>query len=246
VAFDFLATLRSELAAQGVAYDVVRTQQEADLEAPAGAPVNMDIRLTMRDVILAKAGLPADELSVRSTSSANFSATLTVPTAVGPVTIRRGWTSADVTVNRRPVRFINTHLEAFDPGIRERQAAELVGNGGPAASAVTDPIVLVGDLNSDPNQPAPDSTAFNNLAAAGFADTWVQVNGTAPGFTFGFGELLDDPDASGFDRRFDHVLTRAAQSPASAARVTGTDADNRTPSGLWPSDHAGVVSTTLP
>src|SRR6266702_6603607 len=28
--------------------------------------------------------------------------------------------------------------------------------------------------------------------------------------------------------------------------VVGTDADNKTPSGLWPSDHAGVVATLNP
>jgi hypothetical protein len=58
VAFDFLSSLRSELAARRIPYNVVRIQQEADLEAPAGAPFNRDIRLTIRDVILVKPVCP--------------------------------------------------------------------------------------------------------------------------------------------------------------------------------------------
>jgi hypothetical protein len=72
------------------------------------------------------------------------------------------------------------------------------------------------------------------LAGAGLADTWVLANGLAPGFTHGFGELLDDTDSAGFDTRIDHVLTRGAEAPASKARLTGLDADNRTPSGCGP------------
>jgi endonuclease/exonuclease/phosphatase family metal-dependent hydrolase len=164
---------------------------------------------------------------VTSTSSGNYATELTLQGVGGPVTIPRGWTSADVTVNRRSFRFINTHLESIHPLIRAAQAAELVAPGGPAAPSVTGPIVLVGDLNSDPNQGPPDSTAYATVVAGGFVDTWTQVNGAAPGLTFGFGELLNDADASRFDQRIDHVLTaplRAERSvPASpeSTRIAG-------------------------
>jgi hypothetical protein len=49
-----------------------------------------------------------------------------------------------------------------------------------------------------------------------------------------------------FRTRIDHVLTRGAAAPASKAKLTGLDADNRTPAGLWPSDHAGLVTTLFP
>jgi endonuclease/exonuclease/phosphatase family metal-dependent hydrolase len=241
VVLDFLPVLRAELAARGIPYDVVREQQELDLEAPAGAPYFRDIRLTSRDVILAKRG----QVTVHDASSANFEAASMVPSPVGPFEIKASWVAADVTVNKRSFRFVTTHLEPFDPVVRADQAAELVAPGGPAASS-EDPVVLVGDMNSDPADTGPHGAAFDVLAAAGLVDTWVQANGSAPGFTHGFGELLDDPDTSGFDTRIDHVLTRGAAAPASKAKLTGLDADNRTPSGLWPSDHAGVVTTLFP
>lgn len=241
VVLDFLPVLRAELAALGIPYDVVEEQQELDLEAPAGAPYFRDIRLTSRDVILARRG----SVTVHDSSSDTYDAAATVPSVLGPLVVPAAWEAADVTVNKRSFRFVTTHLEPNDPSVRADQARELVVPGGPAAAS-EDPVVLVGDMNSDPADPAPQGSAFDVLADAGFVDTWVQANGSAPGFTHGFGELLDDPDTSGFDTRIDHVLTHGASAPASKAKLTGLDADNRTPSGLWPSDHAGVITTLAP
>jgi endonuclease/exonuclease/phosphatase family metal-dependent hydrolase len=241
VVIDFLPVLLDELEERGTPYDVVRTQEELDLEGPAGGPYFRDIRLTSRDVILAKRG----EVEVHDSSSANFVATSAIPTVLGPLTVRASWVAADVTVNRRSFRFVTTHLEPYNPSVRAAQAAELVAAGGPAAQS-HDPVVLVGDLNSDPNDASAHGAAFDVLADTGFADTWLQANGSAPGYTHGFGELLDDPDISGFDTRIDHVLTRGAEAPASKAKLVGLDADNRTPAGLWPSDHAGLVTTVYP
>ena len=80
----------------------------------------------------------------------------------------------------------------------------------------------------------------------GYADTWIQANGSAPGFTSGFNELVNDANTSGLDTRIDHVLTRGAAEPSDKSLVTGTDPANRTPAGLWPSDHAGVVTRVFP
>ena len=241
VVIDYLDVLRDELAARGVHYDVAREQSELDVEAPAWAPYFRDVRLTSRDVILVKRG----QAAVHGTSSAYFSAAVTVPTALGPFPIRASWVAADVTVNERTFRFVSTHLEPFDASVRAAQANELVATGGPVGGSGL-PVVLVGDMNSDPAAPAPDGSAFDALVDAGLADTWTQANGSAPGATHGFGELLDDPDTSGFTTRIDHVLTRGAKRPATSALVTGLDGDNRTPTGLWPSDHAGVVTTVFP
>jgi hypothetical protein len=43
-------------------------------------------------------------------------------------------------------------------------------------------------------------------------------------------------------QRIDHVLATAGVTRISSELV-GDDADKRTPTGLWPSDHGGVVST---
>ena len=52
---------------------------------------------------------------------------------------------------------------------------------------------------------------------------------------------LFDPAAT-FDHTVDHVLTKPGLKTVRAV-VTGNKAGERTPSGLWPSDHGGVVST---
>ena len=51
---------------------------------------------------------------------------------------------------------------------------------------------------------------------------------------------LFDP-ADGFTHTVDHVLTKPGLK-TKRAFVTGDDPAEMTPSGIWPSDHGGVVS----
>jgi endonuclease/exonuclease/phosphatase family metal-dependent hydrolase len=244
VEYDFLASLQSELAAVAAPYNVVRVQQEADLESPAGSPYFKDFRLTMHDAILVKSGL-GSEVKLSNAQSANFNNNLTLTTGTGQtITVKRGWVSVDATVNKRPFRFVNTHLEAFHPGVRAQQAQELVAGSGPVGSA-PGKAVLVGDINSDPAQSSPDNIAYNVLIGSGMVDTWPVANPGNPGLTCCFSELLDDPSASVFSSRIDHVLAKGAVEVVSA-RVYGTDAKNRAAGGLWPSDHAGVAAGLEP
>lgn len=245
VEYDFLASLRSELAAIEAPYDVVRVQQEADLEAPAGAPYFKDFRLTMHDAIIVRAGL-GSEVQLANDQSANFATNLTLTTGTGQtITVLRGWTAVDAVVNKRAFRFVNTHLEAFHPLIRLAQAQELVAPAGPVGSA-SGKVSLVGDINSGPDLPVPaNRLAYQALIAAGMVDTWPVANPGDPGPTAGFSELLDDASADVLDNRIDMVLTKGSVGVVSS-RITGTDPDNRTPGGLWPSDHAGVVATLTP
>jgi endonuclease/exonuclease/phosphatase family metal-dependent hydrolase len=237
VVYDFLAGLQAELANLGLQYTLVVAQDEFDAEVPSA--LGFDIRLTQRDVILAKANLPADELSLSNASSANFSTNLSLPTVAGPVISTRGWTSVDATVNRRTFRFINTHLEAFSAFHRFAQSNELLA--GPANTSL--PVTLVGDLNSHPAETG-TFLAYANLIGAGFVDTWTQANPSDPGFTCCNAADLLNPTPT-HTVRIDHVLTRPSVE-VFKSKVVGVDQDNRTPSGLWPSDHAGVVSTLRP
>lgn len=244
VEYDFLDILLRELAAAGAPYSVVRVQDEADIEGPAGAPFLHDVRLVQRDAVLVKAGLGAD-VGLEGVRSGHFVTTLVVPTGSGQVVaVKRGWISVDATVNRRAFRFVNTHLEAFHPLIRLGQAGELVAPTGPIGSAPGD-VVLAGDLNTGPE--LPDHTnrlAFHALVAAGLTDTWRALHPTDPGYTSGFGELLDEPPGA-LEHRVDHVMTRGSVGLVDSRRY-GVDPDNRTAGGLWPSDHAGVAATVLP
>ena len=185
-----------------------------------------------------KEGVAPDDLTVSNASSGLYTNFLTIPTIAGPAPDRRGWTSVDVTANRRSFRLITTHLDSAVPGIRVAQAGELVS--GPAATTL--PVILVGDLNSGPiNDPAPSAYAY--LIGAGFVDTWTQANRRDLGLTCCHAKNLLNPMPV-FTTRIDHVLARP-RVKAIHARLVGADAASRTPSGLWPSDHAGVVATFL-
>ena len=235
VVYDFLDTLRHELDRLGLHYRVVSLQREADIEFPASISgddaAEFDGRLTMHDAILARRGVKV----TRSNRHANFDASLTVPTQLGTVEVLRGWTSIDVRKigrKRARFRFVNTHLEAFLAATRTQQATELMGSSGAVDTGL--PVILLGDLNSDPAGAAADAAAYNVIADAGFADRGVELN------TCCFGELVTDP-APAFGSRIDHVLSRGSVSELSS-RLVGVDPALRTNTDLWPSDHGGVVA----
>jgi endonuclease/exonuclease/phosphatase family metal-dependent hydrolase len=98
-------------------------------------------------------------------------------------------------------------------------------------------VVLVGDLNSgigrhnEPERPG-DDLAFRALRRFGMKD-----KGAVQSCCY---EDLFDANAV-FDHTVDHVLTKPGLRKL-RAYVTGDDAGQRTPAGLWPSDHGGVVS----
>ena len=249
VVYDYLELLQDELARRGLAYKVVVVQQEADLEFPAdtsgdGNP-DFDGRLTMRDVILAK-----EKVKVLDTQSANYpiNASVTTP-AFGSITVRRGWTSADVRIDKRNAkgtkfRFINTHLESFNAFVRNLQAQDLTISAGVTDSAL--PTVLVGDLNSDPDDPSTDpgppsggnNDAYESVVADGFSDYGVEVNTCCHDE-----DLLNDPPAA-FTSRIDHVMGKGNVSELSSKLIGDWD-ENRSGFGLWPTDHGGVVSQLL-
>jgi endonuclease/exonuclease/phosphatase family metal-dependent hydrolase len=197
----------------------------------------------MHDAILVKAGL-GSEVTLTNEQSANFANRLVIPTGLGQsIPVDRGWAAVDAVVNKRAFRFIDTHLEAFHPLIRLLQAQELLA--GPIASA-PGKVVLVGDINSGPDLPVPaNRLAYQALIAGGMVDTWPVANPGDPGPTAGFSELLDDPSADVLDNRIDMVLTKGSVGVVKS-RIYGTDSDNRTAGGLWPSDHAAVMATLTP
>jgi len=251
VRYDFLAELLAEVnkGILGPNYKVVVVQNEFDLEAPAdengvpgdGVPAqgipNAEIngRLTMRDVILARVG--AGVLTWNA-QSGNFSTLLEVPILGQPLPIARGWTSVDASVRgSRPFHFVNTHLEAFHPLIRAAQAAELVAPGGPATSKL--PVVLLGDLNSDDDTvEGADRLAYETLQAAGFVERSTDeplsccLNSSL--LAEGAGGSVAD-----FDHQVDHVMTDdPTHVTLKESNVTGLLPVN----GFWSSDHAGINS----
>jgi hypothetical protein len=233
VILDFLQILLDELAARGAHYRVVESVENFDGELPHLDGANsFSLRLTDRDVIIARADVPASQLQVIGTDAGNFDAALTLPIGGQPTPIVRGWVSADVRHRGKVFRFVNTHPEAFGDRVNEAQIAELVA--GPLATAL--PVVLVGDLNATPGSPS-----MQRLADAGFVDTAVSAATRDPGPTCCF-----DASVLGgtLTSRIDYVLYRGSFEAVAQRRVGHREAD-RTPGGLYPSDHAGVVADLI-
>ena len=132
------------------------------------------------------------------------------------------------------ILLVSTHLETSQyPDVQLGQARELL-----AGVLETDrPVVLIGDLNTR----APAAPAYRMLLDAGFVDAWTTIQGDDPGFTCCQQADLRNPESSLYER-IDLVVFRGPFEVLRATR-TGETSAARTGSGLWPSDHAGVVAT---
>ena len=258
---NFLGLLLNELNKNGSRYRLVISEPEFDFQVWAntdgdestGAPFGCEIqgRLTMRDAILARLRSGVQTSNARR---GHFDTLLQVQPAGVDIDVTRGWTSVDAKVRNAPkLRFVNTHLEAFDnqpsnhtnqdtdvPNGRVRwaQAKELVAPGGPANSSL--PVILLGDLNSDLRtwiRPG-DQLAHRHLRNTGFVqrDTYNPLSCclNASVLTAGGGGSVSD-----FDHKVDHVMTDA---PARVNLVRSSVTGRFPVNGFWSSDHAGIAS----
>jgi endonuclease/exonuclease/phosphatase family metal-dependent hydrolase len=252
VDYDFLAILLKALRKQGLHYKAVQVGDRADVEAPSftGTLSSMssdarDVRLTMRDVILKRA-----KNGVKVIGSGNALYDHNLALTVSGVTFRfdRGYNWVDVRHGSKKFRFINTHLEAFGSDLAYAQAQELIAK----APSATRTNVIVCDCNSDPlnhtvlpGETAQHSAAYDYITGQGFVDEWLRWKPAAQGWTSGLSETVNDPTAAGFNHRIDMVFARKAGGGGlrvDRGWVTGTKLKDRDPAtGLWPSDHGGVV-----
>ena len=162
---------------------------------------------------------------------------------------------------------MNTHLEERaqdimpedpDPlisAIQALQAQELVG----ILSDETLPTVVVGDFNSDPRDPVISDPGlpfdivppYKQMLFNGYSDAW-RLNLlkflNPDGFTCCQDERLNN-SISALDDRIDFIFVRNRTEGGSLssvgpvfAVVVADEPRDRTESGLWPSDHAGVVA----
>jgi endonuclease/exonuclease/phosphatase family metal-dependent hydrolase len=245
VALDFLAILEAELAERDLPYEVAAQVSAFDGQLPVMVGPNFpadsrNLRLTDRDVILARTDLPSSQLDVSNPRSGLFTAKLQIPIlggAGGTLTIDRGWTAVDVATQGRTFTFLDTHLEAFHPVVQQLQSLELLA--GPAATS--GPIMMVGDFNS----PADGSgtTSYANIVGAGFTDVW-SAKFDDPGYTCCHDGDLISP-AGDLTERIDILFYRGAGLHAVGAEIVGEEEADKTTAGLWPSDHAGVVGRIM-
>jgi endonuclease/exonuclease/phosphatase family metal-dependent hydrolase len=268
VEYDFLQILLDALEARGLHYVAVEgaTATNADVEfpaiefnescAPQGLPT--DVRLADRDVMLVRAGLEV-QMSMADNFMAYFPIELPtfIPTPVGlapalyVADFTRGWGWIDVTVKDQSYRVVNAHLEVGDRDtppdvglnlVQFFQAFEL----GTIATSLDAPVIVMGDMNSSPASPYPDPRpAYDVLRQFHLVDLWTVRHDLSDdyGFTYGQNELVNNEESLMFER-IDHVLGNFGdyQTDKIKVEVVGDEPYDKTPSGLWPSDHAGVAA----
>jgi Endonuclease/Exonuclease/phosphatase family len=250
VTYDFLDTLLGELAERGVPYEEVATNENFTGTLPIGVDLTTGAftwaSFTDRDVIVVRSGLPERRLSVDESSvrEENFDDVLRIPSAVldEDFLVPRGWSSVDVTVKGSTFTFFNTHLEAFGgDAIRNLQAEELADEVGASAH----PPIVVGDINSRPPCDPSNNVAYNTLIGAGLVEVWPEVYPDPPvgcdPASYTSGQAADLLNAeSELDHRIDTIMFDPTAFTALQADVIGEEQQDRTtPTGLWPSDHAG-------
>ena len=234
VEFDYLQILLDALAAHGLSYAPVVTVTNRDIELPGLLPnfaCCKEYRLTDRDVLLARTDLGTAGLKLSNPQAGNFAAF--VP--FGSANLRSGWVAVDVKMRGKSFRF----SARISPRFRRRCNWRRPTSSSPGPPRLQLPVVLVCDCNS----PADGSltATYGNLIAAGFDDAWNVVFPGDPGLTCCHDEFLLEPVAS-FSARIDLVLFRG-DFEVTGADLVGENPADRTPSGLWPSDHAGVAAT---
>lgn len=243
VLYNYLDILMSALENYGLHYKVAGIIQNADVELPmlvsSNPPAFDDVRLTDHDVVLAR-----EDVDISNVMAENYQARLIVP-EVG-IQIPRGFVAVDARTGGKKYRFVSTHLEpAPNDLILQIQLAQA----GELAASLADeklPIVMLGDFNS----PAPTGATYQFFESQGFIDTWTHnlLKYNPNGYTCCFTPDLRNPEIT-LSERIDIVYVRKKSlfgggqfiGPVISV-VVGDELRDRTPSGLWPSDHAGVAA----
>jgi endonuclease/exonuclease/phosphatase family metal-dependent hydrolase len=236
VSSDQLKSLLAALDRLGLHYEAMAIMPEQDAEAPT--TLGFDVRISVRDLIIARVD-PGRPVKVSNIQVQPYVVDRVFPTPLGPFASRSGWASVDATIGGRTFRFVTTHLEPTPPFITQRtQAQELIA----AATNTKLPVVLAGDFNTTANDPQnPTFPTYQFLLDSGFTDAWRVKHPTDSGPTCCQAPDLRNP-VSSLTFRIDLVLFRGDFRVKDIHRV-GEEQRDRTPSGLWPSDHSGVVAT---
>jgi endonuclease/exonuclease/phosphatase family metal-dependent hydrolase len=248
VVYDYLKILRKTLRQNNLNYKLAVKGMNFDVEVPMVNPDSStgfsDVRLTDFDVILAH-----KDVKISRKTVAKFQTILQLPTL--GVDVPRGFVAVDATFKGRTYRFVNTHLEpVMVPELlplQMAQAQELVA----ALQDVTLPVILVGDFNSK----ATKGESYKLIKSTGsFVDAWTRnlyklfITHNKRGFTNPHDDDLLNTRVK-LNQRIDLIFVRSNVWAAGyhdigpvVAVTVGDHLDDRTASGLWPSDHAGVAA----
>jgi endonuclease/exonuclease/phosphatase family metal-dependent hydrolase len=237
VAIDFMALLQAELQARGLRYATASTVENFDGSLPLTN--GTFVRYTDHDAILVRDGVAFSE-----PKGANYAAQVPL---LQNLTIKRGWVSVRIDLGFGRVRVFSTHLEVDQPPDLALFQAEQARELSQLLAAETLPVILSGDLNSDASgvlaPPAGNPTpTYALIRDGGFQDPWFDLHPADKSLTCCYSGSLLGGTSADFYSRIDFTLYRGPFRPVSAS-IFGTDASEKTASGLWPSDHAGFAST---
>jgi hypothetical protein len=228
---DLLQSILDALNKLAQHYVLVGTVTGLNVVVPTKLALGFDIHLTDRGAMLMRTDVGILTIDKQSRY---FPTSATTPTPIGTITSPGGYVAIDAIIRGQPLRFVSVHLTPSY--VMLAQTNELLQL---AANTTTLPLVFAGDFNTTADDPSDPSYAiYQTLINAGLTDAW---NPWRPGPT-----CCQDPNLlntqSKLDHRIDLILLRGAFAVENI-NLIGNRPSDRTPSGLWPSDHAGIVAT---
>lgn len=281
---DQLSLTLAALAAAGRSYHAIAMVENLDLRdvtvpgMPAGVPFTVNgvpvlLIALDRDVILARDDLVEDgqvapaivPCARPSAQGCNYQAHIKAETPAGPLAVERGFVAVDATIDGKDYRFVNTHLEVYQPDptnpvsrvYQAAQAGELI-----QTLALTTPsgtsLIVAGDINSSPDHdgvpgplplPAPFDagivTPYTQFAYNGYVDIWTSQPEPGDGFTCC--QLSDlSNSVSLLNERIDMIFARDLPLAVKDVEIVGDRRKDKTSDpALWPSDHASLMAEIL-
>ena len=135
------------------------------------------------------------------------------------------------------LRVVSTHLTHGDPAVNEGQAVSLLSFV-QAGSTTMLPAIVAGDFNA-----RPDSPQIRMLLAEGWIDTFRAAHSDEPGLTCCVDDLAD-PDQT-LDKRIDYIFLVPGDGVLDVidSHVIFDTPAQAGDGWLWPSDHAGLLTT---
>jgi hypothetical protein len=260
---DYLTDLMAALAEQGVDYKVAAVVKNVDIHVPLSGNL---VGVTDSDVILARGDITtsvvpfANVCAKPSMDGCNYQVAATATTPLGSIALDRGFVAVDALLGGTLVRFVDSHLE--EPGrelnpanpllasiFQAAQAFELISILAQFPNPQGAKIIISSDINSTPLDQIIDLgppygqivPPYMQFVLAGYVDAWTLRPGNPPGFTCCQAENLLNPESILSDRR-DVTFSREVPYGMVKINLIGNEETDKTPSGLWPSDHAGVVT----
>jgi endonuclease/exonuclease/phosphatase family metal-dependent hydrolase len=243
ILYDQLDLILAELGKRNLHYGVIAVQSELDAEAPVPT-AGIDLRITDRDVILARLDLPQSQFDLFNAQTHRFKSVFTFGNPIlGQLAVPCGWMAVDVVANGSKFRFVNTHLQSPIVGISQAeqvqraQGDELLAN----LFLTGMPVVLAGDFNANA-EPGPEHTGTaQRIVNAGFVDAWKSAHPGDPGYTW---PLFGEDQNSGPtvpNERIDLIFAGGALQRWFGNTPAIVTADRTGTTAPFASDHAGLV-----